>query len=121
MTLLLWIAALITGFLASMGVGGGMVLIIWMTVFMGTDQLDAQGINLIFFLPIALMSVLLHRKNGLISVKELLPAIITGVIGAVTGAFAAQLAGTFWLKKMFAVFMLIIGLKELLGHKKCEK
>ena len=55
MTLLTFIAAFFTGLLASLGVGGGMVLIIWFTAVMGMSQLEAQGINLLFFLPIALL------------------------------------------------------------------
>ena len=59
-----FIAALLTGIFASMGVGGGMILIIYLTVFGGFDQLAAQGINLIYFIPIALLSVILHSRNG---------------------------------------------------------
>ncbi|MBP0956633.1 MAG: sulfite exporter TauE/SafE family protein [Oscillospiraceae bacterium] len=115
MTLLTWIAAFLTGLLASLGVGGGMVLIIWFTAIMGMSQLEAQGINLLFFLPIALLSVIIHRKNGLISFKELVPSVITGVLGAAAGSFAAKLMGSELLGKIFAVFILVIGVKELLS------
>ena len=115
MTLLTWIAAFLTGLLASLGVGGGMVLIIWFTAIMGMSQLEAQGINLLFFLPIALLSVIIHRKNGLISFKELVPSVITGVLDAAAGSFAAKLMGSELLGKIFAVFILVIGVKELLS------
>lgn len=118
MKALTWFAAFITGLLASMGVGGGMVLIIWMTAVLGMSQIEAQGINLIFFLPIALLSVILHRKNGLINIKKLLPAILVGIIGAAVGAYAAHEIGSAGLKKLFSVFILIIGLKELFGREK---
>ncbi|MGN0675854.1 MAG: sulfite exporter TauE/SafE family protein [Oscillospiraceae bacterium] len=106
-------AAFLTGVLASLGVGGGMVLIIYLTVFSGFDQLAAQGINLIYFLPIALLSVIIHSKNGLIEWKKILPSLITGVIFAMLGAAAAGYIGSPALKKIFAVFILIIGFKEL--------
>lgn len=106
-------AAFFTGVLASLGVGGGMVLIIYLTVFGGFDQLAAQGINLIYFLPIALLSVIIHSKNGLIEWKKILPSLITGVIFAMLGAAAARYIGSPALKKIFAAFILIIGLKEL--------
>ena len=115
MTVLTWIAAFFTGLLASLGVGGGMVLIIWLTAVVGMSQLETQGINLLFFLPIALLSVVIHKKNGLISFKELVPAVITGIFGAAAGSFAAKLMGSELLGKIFAVFILIIGLKELLS------
>lgn len=115
MTLLTMIAAFLTGLLASLGVGGGMVLIIWLTAVMGMSQLEAQGINLLFFLPIALMSVMIHRKNGLISFKELVPSVLSGILGAAAGSFAAKLMGSVILGKIFAVFILVIGVKELLS------
>ena len=115
MTVLTWIAAFLTGLLASLGVGGGMVLIIWLTAVMGRSQLEAQGINLFFFLPIALLSVIIHRKNGLISLKQLVPAVLTGILGAAAGSFAARLMGSELLGKIFAVFILVIGVKELIS------
>lgn len=107
------LAAFITGLLASLGVGGGMVLIIWMTAFMGVDQLEAQGINLVFFLPIALLSCILHRRNGLMKIKPLLPAIIIGIVGAAAGALLAGFAGSEILGKCFSGFILLIGIKEM--------
>ncbi len=113
MTILTFIAAFLTGLLASLGVGGGMVLIIWFTAVMGMSQLEAQGINLLFFLPIALLSVIIHRKNGLIDLKRLVPVFLTGAVGAAAGAYFAKLMGSELLGKIFAVFILLIGIKEL--------
>lgn len=107
------IAAFITGLLASLGVGGGMVLIVWLTAVMGRSQLEAQGINLLFFLPIALLSVIIHRKNGLICFGKLVPAVVTGVLGAAAGSFAAKLMGSEIMGKIFSVFIIAIGIKEL--------
>ena len=93
MTFLTWLAAFAAGLLASMGVGGGMILIIWLTVVMGMSQIDAQGVNL----------------------KGMLPAIIAGTVGACLGAYGARLIGTGLLGKIFSVFVIFIGIKELLG------
>ena len=106
-------AAFLTGIFASLGVGGGMILIIYLTVFAGFDQLSAQGINLIYFIPIAAMSVIIHTKNKLIEWKKIIPAIITGTFFAVFGTFAAKYIGSENLRKIFAVFIFAIGLKEL--------
>lgn len=106
-------AAFFTGIFASLGVGGGMILIIYLTVFAGFDQLSAQGINLIYFIPIAALSVIIHTKNKLIEWQKIIPAIITGTFFAVLGAFAAKYIGSENLRKIFAVFIFAIGLKEL--------
>ena len=110
-----YIAAFVTGVLASLGVGGGMVLIIYLTVFGGFDQLSAQGINLIYFLPIALLSVIIHSRNGLVEWKKILPSLVTGVIFALAGATLARYIGSPLLRKIFAGFILLIGVKELFG------
>ncbi|MDE7100907.1 MAG: hypothetical protein K2O05_03535, partial [Anaeroplasmataceae bacterium] len=69
------IVGLLAGVTASMGLGGGFILMIYLTTIAGIDQIDAQGINLIFFLPIALISIIMHIKNKLIDKKPLLPII----------------------------------------------
>lgn len=108
-----FIAAFFTGIFASLGVGGGMILIIYLTVFAGFDQLAAQGINLIYFIPIAALSVAIHTKNKLIEWKKIIPAIIIGAAFAALGTYAAERIGSLALKKIFAVFILFIGVKEL--------
>ena len=69
----LWIAAvsLASGLLGALGMGAGAVLLLYLRVYGGCDQLTAQGINLLFFLPIALLSILLHARNHLIDWKEI--------------------------------------------------
>ena len=111
------LAAFLTGIFASMGVGGGMILIIYLTIFRHTDQLAAQGINLIYFIPIAVLSLILHTKNKLIEWKKILPSIIVGVFFAAAGAFTADAIGSELLRKIYGIFLLIVGLRELLTAK----
>ncbi len=110
-------AAFFTGIFASLGVGGGMILIIYLTVFGGFDQLAAQGINLIYFIPIAALSVIIHSKNKLIEWKKIVHSIIIGIAFAAAGTYAAEHIGSPALKKIFAIFILFIGVKELLFSK----
>ena len=118
MNILFLSAAFVTGILASLGLGGGMILILYMTVWGGYSQLHAQGVNLIFFLPIAMLSVIIHRKNGLIELKELVPAMITGAVSAVIGSLAAEYIGSELLGKFFAVFIIALGIRELFRKNK---
>ena len=55
------IIGLLSGVAASMGFGGGFVLIIYLTVFLNIDQITAQGVNLLFFLPVALVSIIIEK------------------------------------------------------------
>ena len=113
--ILSYIAAFLTGIFAAMGVGGGMILIIYLTFFAGFPQLSAQGINLIYFIQIALLSVIIHTKNKLIEWKMIVPSLIAGTAFAVLGAFAADYLGSEILGKIFGGFIIIIGIKELLS------
>ncbi len=106
----------LTGIAASMGLGGGFILIIWLTFFGGLSQSAAQGVNLLFFLPIALFSAFLHAKNKLIEWKILPFAIITGVIGAAVGSFVSFFLTDNMLSKLFGGLIVLVGIKELF-HK----
>lgn len=107
------IVGALSGIIASMGLGGGFVLLIWLTIFQETAQRTAQGINLLFFLPIALISIIMHRKAGLINKKLVMSLIPGGIVGAVLGTVGSQLLGNELLRKLYAVFLLSFGLREL--------
>ena len=107
----------LSGLTASLGLGGGMVLLVYLTVFAGMEQLQAQGINLLFFLPIAAVSLIIHSKAGRIKWRKLFPAMISGAIFALAFSYAANYFGSDIIRKAFGVIILIIGIKELF-HKK---
>ena len=109
-------AGFFSGLTASMGLGGGFVLLICLTGFLGIPQKEAQWINLIFFLPVAALSLFFHRKNGLLG-KGLLPVIVGGLLGAAAGSFGARMLGDADLSRLFSVFLAFVGLKELFGRK----
>lgn len=96
-----------------MGLGGGFILVVWLTLFMNVGQRAAQGINLLFFLPIALISLIIHIKNGLVNKSLVLKLIPGGIAGAVIGTFAAQHTSNEFLRILFAIFLLGFGLREL--------
>ncbi len=113
------IIGLLSGIAASMGFGGGFVLIIYLTAFANTDQITAQGVNLLFFLPVALVSLIIHWKNGLIKWKVLLKLIPGGLLGIVMGAFIAAHINVDFLQKLFAGLLVFVGFKEVF-HKNAD-
>ncbi len=112
---MIYVAAFFSAMLAAMGVGGGMLLIMWLTIFGGFSQLEAQGINLLCFLPIAALAVIIHSRNKLINWKKLFPVIISGLAAAAVGFMAAQFIGSAMLSRLFGGFILIAGIRELFG------
>lgn len=107
------VVSLLSGVAASMGLGGGFILLVYLTVFADMPQMEAQWINLIFFLPIGGLALFFHIKNRLIEKKVVLPAVLAGLVGAAGGAALAHFLGNEILTKIFAVFLAVIGVKEL--------
>lgn len=112
------IIGLLSGIAASMGLGGGFILLIYLSVFTEISQTTAQGINILFFLPIALISVVIHLKNKLIDVKTVVKYSLAGLIGAVAGSFLSAYLDTGILRKLFGVFLIVIGIREFFGKRK---
>ena len=112
------LAGLLTGILSGFGVGGGTLLLVYMTLIAGLEQTLAQGINLLYFLPAGLMALPAHAKNGYIERRALVPSIAAGLICAGLGAWAASVADTALLRKCFGGFLVLIGLWELFSRTK---
>lgn len=108
------IAAIVSGMAASLGIGGGGILIIYLTLFASMEQLKAQGLNLLFFIPCGIIAIIIHLKNKLIVKEFSVPLICGGIIGALVGNYLATMIRTDILGKIFAVFIILIGLRELL-------
>ena len=113
------ISGLLSGIISGMGIGGGTILIPALTMFLDIDQHRAQGINLLFFIPTAIVAVLLHKKNGNLQFKTALPLLLWGVAGAATGSFLAINLNQKILKKLFGIFLFAMGSYEIFkGFKK---
>lgn len=111
------ISGILSGMAASLGLGGGTVLLIYLTAILSCNQMQAQGINLIFFIPIAVISIILHTKRKLIKWKVAFATAISGIIGAVAGWYISGLIENQWLSKIFAVLLIILGIRELFAKK----
>ena len=101
------------GFLSGLGVGGGSLLMLWLTLILGLEHGIARNINLLFFLPAAVISCLLRHRQGNLSIKKVLPAIIAGAAGAAIFSYIGNAVNTDLLRKPFGVLLLITGLREL--------
>jgi len=117
-TALMIIAGAATGVVASMGLGGGFILLLYLAAFTDLSQVEAQGANLLFFVPVISVSILINIKNKLIDLKPALICGLTGAVTAVGGYFVAEAIDGGLLRKAFAVFIIIAGLKDLFAKKK---
>lgn len=105
---------IVLGFLTGLGTGGGSLLILWLTLALRMEPRDARLINLMFFLPAALIATLFHWRQGRVPFKKLLLPILSGCIASAVFALIGQKMNTESLKKLFGVLLIFTGLKELL-------
>ena len=114
------VAGFLSGIIGAMGLGGGAVLIIYLSIFTSTEQLTAQGINLLFFIPIGTLAVIIYSIRKQINWKTIMPLAFGGIIGSVCGIFIAKFLGGNMTAKLFGAFLILLGLKELFFFKKAS-
>lgn len=107
------LAGAVTGLLSGWGLGGGTLLLIWLSLHLGMDQVTAQGINLLYFLPCSAAALWGHIRNGLVDRQTTLPAIGGGLLGTVLGAVLATVMVTGLLRRFYGAFLLAMGIMEL--------
>jgi uncharacterized membrane protein YfcA len=107
------LVGLASGIVSGMGIGGGAILIPALTIFLDIGQQKAQNINLLYFIPTALIALRVHKKEDNIEKTGLLPLILWAIPGAVTGAIIAVKIDANFLRKGFAIFLLAMAAYEL--------
>ncbi len=108
-----WLIPFLCGLGASIisawGVGGGTLLLLVMTLFLGVDQRTAQGINLLFFLPTAASALICHARGGYLDKPTLKAAVPFAVAAALMGAWISNAVDVEALRKPFGIYLLFSG------------
>ena len=107
------IVGTVLGFLSGLGVGGGSLLILWLTLIANVPQELARNINLMFFLPTAVISSLFRWRKGNLQIRKVLPAMMGGVAAAILFTWLSRHISSDALKAPFGVLLLVTGLREL--------
>lgn len=117
------VSGFLSGLIGSMGLGGGAVLLIYLTVFEKTPQFKAQGMNLIFFIPVAVLSVAIYAFKKQIRIRKILPVVLGGVVGSFLGIYLSKLLGEGFISKIFAILLVVLGVREFFAKQplKTEK
>lgn len=108
---MIWLAlaAVLGGILGGMGMGGGTVYIPILTLLFGIEQHMAQWLNLIAFVPMAIVSLIIHAKNKLLDKQCFAKLAIPSVISAVGFAWAATTIRGSLLSIGFGAFLVLVG------------
>ena len=115
------LAGFLSGIISGMGIGGGTILIPALSIFLNLGQHEAQGVNLLYFIPTAIISLWVHIKNKAVNFKLAWPVILFGIGGAVLGAMLAEKLSGNWLKRLFGLFLFAMGTYEILKKDKKTK
>lgn len=115
---MIYLIGIITGIITGLALGGGAVLIPFLVIFLDVKQHVAQGVSLTVFLPISIVAIITHFKQGNINLK-LASYILTGsIIGAIGGALVAMKVAPDILQKIYGIFLIVMGIFELYESKR---
>ncbi len=122
------LVGVISGIITGLGMGGGSILILILVNLMSVEQHIAQATNLVFFIPTAISAIIVHIKNKNIDKRIGKKLLFPTILGSSIGAYFTRLISTNNLKRCFGIFLLVVGiseiittLKEHIKEKKGEK
>lgn len=111
----------VAGIVSGTGMGGGTILILLLTLFLGKEQHIAQATNLVFFIPTAIAAIIINFKQHYIKWKLGTYIGIIGIIGAVGGAMLASKIESGALRRYFGIFLGMIAIYEIYQYIKSYK
>lgn len=115
------VVGLLSGIIGAMGMGGGTILIPLLITFFNVEQKTAQFINLVSFVFMAIIAVILHKKNGLIDFSlGSIFAVFGGVFAFIVSIISSKLDSRI-LKNIFGIFLIFVGICQLIACKKKQK
>ena len=105
--------ATLLGFLAGMGVGGGSLLLLWLTQVVGFAQSQSRILNLLFFLPAAITATLLRKKEQKPDRSTLIPGLIAGCSTALVFSLLSRRLDLELMKKLLGGLLIVTGIREI--------
>ena len=112
------LVGIVLGFLSGLGIGGGSLLILWLTLVQNFSPTAARSVNLLFFIPSALIAGYFRWRQGAIPFRQILPAILWGCCSALLFSLLGAKLDVTLLKKLFGALLIVTGLRELFYKSK---
>lgn len=110
-TVLLFIGFLSGVLCGLLGVGGGVIIVLYLTSMLHEDQHNAQATAISVILASALVSSGIYWYRGVMDWKIIFPALIGSVVGGYFGAKLMKKIPAKMLRRLFALFMLTAGFR----------
>ena len=115
------IVGILTGIISGFGVGGGSLLVLYLTAVKGVAQYTASGINLLYFLCCAPMALWSHIRQKRVEWQAVIWCVAVGAVTSIGAAFAASYLSSDLLRRLFGGLLLYIGVRELFFVGKASK
>lgn len=112
------LAGALFGFLSGLGIGGGTILILWLTQVLHMDPDIARTINLMFFVTAAGSVSIVRTRKKQIPWRSILPAMAAGCVTSVVFSLLSRSMDTGITKKLFGFLLLLTGVRELFYRDK---
>lgn len=112
------IVGIVLGFLSGLGIGGGSLLILWLTLVLDFSPIAARSINLLFFVPSALIAGYFRWRQGAIPFRKILPAVVTGCAAAAVCSLFSATLDMGMLRRLFGILLIATGVREILYKPK---
>lgn len=112
---------IIAGIVGGLGMGGGTVLILFLSLFLGIEQHIAQATNIIFFVPTAIAAIMINLKNKNVNLKIATPVCLWGILGAFIGSYISMKMNVNLLRKCFGIFLILIAIYQTYAYIKEKK
>ena len=106
--ILLGFCGILSGVIGGMGMGGGPLLIPMLALFFGADAHACATINLLAFIPTAVIALIFHINNKLVKKEGLLLIIVPALVASVGAYFLSKVVGTDILLRVFGGFLIAI-------------
>ena len=103
----------LTGIISGFGIGGGTILVVYLTAISGFAQNEARGINLLYFITCAPAALIGHIKNHYVQWRVAIYCTIGGIATAIPVSLVAAAINDDWLHRLFGLMLLYVGIKEL--------
>lgn len=111
--MLIFLVGIISGIVTGLGMGGGSILIMFLSSFFGFDQHIAQSANLVFFIPTSIIVIMINLKRKNIVLQDICLVIFFGILGTLIGSKISIITDSDNLKRYFAIFIFAILIYEI--------
>ncbi len=111
----------LTGILSGFGIGGGSLLILYLTAVVGVEQYAAGGTNLLYFLACAPAALVSHIRHKRVEFRAVWWCVLAGAVTSLAAAWVASVMNTDLLRRLFGILLLYVGARELFYKNQNKK